>query len=92
MEEAIRQEGNLRMPPSYKLKPEEITVLEQWMDLDQSGGVAQMSTEEGDTLTFGDQPFTWKDLDAAAGEYIVGFIVEDLDGNPHPVYEQVTVE
>jgi len=31
-------------------------------------------------------------LDAAPGEYIVGFIVEDLDGNAHEVYERVMVE
>ncbi len=29
--EAIRQEGNLRMPPSYKMKPAEIAVLERWI-------------------------------------------------------------
>jgi hypothetical protein len=68
------------------------TILEQWMDLDQSGNVTEMTTQEGDTLTFGDQPFTWQELDAAAGEYIVGFIVEDLDGNRTQVYERVTVQ
>jgi hypothetical protein len=36
--------------------------------------------------------FTWEELDAAAGEYIVGFIVEDLDGNANEVYERVTVQ
>ena len=29
--EAIRQEGNLRMPPSYKLKQEEIAIVEKWI-------------------------------------------------------------
>ncbi len=42
-------------------------------------------------LTFGDQMFRWKELDAAAGQYVVGFIVEDLDGNQTPVYTTVTV-
>jgi Clostripain family len=68
------------------------TVLQKWMDLDQSGKVSQTVTQEGDTLTFGDQMFTWKELDAAAGTYIVGFIVEDLDGKSTEVYEQVTVQ
>ncbi len=31
-------------------------------------------------------------MNAAAGVYVVGFIVEDLDGNQYPVYTQVTVE
>jgi hypothetical protein len=68
-----------------------VTILERWMDLDQNGNVVRSAVEEGQTLTFGDQMFTWEDLDAAAGEYIVGFIVEDLDGKAYPVFTQVTV-
>lgn len=68
------------------------TVLQKWMDLDQQGKVAQTATQEGGTLIFGDQMFTWEELDAAPGEYIVGFIVEDLDGNANEVYERVIVE
>ena len=34
----------------------------------------------------------WEELDAAPGQYIVGFIVEDLDGNKIEAFEQVTVE
>jgi hypothetical protein len=36
--------------------------------------------------------FLWEELDAAAGAYIVGFIVEDLDGETFETYERVTVE
>jgi hypothetical protein len=68
------------------------TVLQKWMDLDGQGKVVQTATQAGGTLVFGDQMFTWEELDAAAGEYIVGFIVEDLDGNANEVYEKVTVE
>jgi hypothetical protein len=68
------------------------TILEKWLDLDQQGRVAQAAAQTGGTLTFGDQMFTWKDLDAAPGEYIVGFIVEDLDGNAYESYETVIVE
>ncbi len=68
------------------------TVLEKWMDLDQNGEVVEVVTLEGGSLTFGEQMFTWEELDAAPGEYIVGFIVEDLDGNTFEVYERVTVE
>ena len=68
------------------------TIAETWMDLDESGQVVKNATQEGGTLTFGAEPFTWKELDAAAGDYIVGFIVEDLDGNAQEVYTQVTVE
>jgi hypothetical protein len=68
------------------------TVTETWLDLDSQGNVAQTVQEEGETLTFGDQPFQWRELDAAAGDYMVGFIVEDLDGNQTASYESITVQ
>jgi len=68
------------------------TVLEKWMDLDAQGNVTQVAAQEGGTLTFRDQMFTWEELDAAAGAYLVGFIVEDLDGNQYAQYSQVIVE
>ena len=52
----------------------------------------EVVAQAGGALTFGDQMFTWEELDAAPGEYIVGFIVEDLDGNTYEVYERVAVE
>jgi hypothetical protein len=36
--------------------------------------------------------FAWRELGVARGNYVVGFIVEDLDGNAFEVYEQVVVE
>ena len=71
---------------------DQFTVLETWVDLAPSGQAVQQTTQEGGTLTFGEEPFTWEELDGAPGEYIVGFIFEDLDGQTFPVYEQVTVE
>ena len=54
--------------------------------------VVDVTRQEGGTLTSGDQMFTWKDLDAAPGQYVVGFIVEDLDGNTFQAYEQIVVK
>ena len=68
------------------------TILEKWHDLDGRGNVTAVARQEGGTLTFGDQMFTWQDLNAAPGEYQVGFIVEDLDGNRVQAYETITVE
>ena len=68
------------------------TVLETWLDLDAQGRVAQRTQQTGSTLTFSDQAFFWEEFDAAPGEYIVGFIVEDLDGNATQTFTQVTVE
>ncbi|NLD45044.1 MAG: hypothetical protein GX657_16305 [Chloroflexi bacterium] len=68
------------------------TVLERWYDLDAQGRVIGQAAEEAGTLTFRDQMFTWQELDAAPGNYVVGFIAEDLDGNKQQVYAQVTVQ
>jgi hypothetical protein len=67
------------------------TLLERWLDLDASGKITGSSSEEGEVLTFGTQSFKWVEQYAAAGEYVVGFIVEDLDGNSQQVYKRITV-
>jgi hypothetical protein len=72
-------------------KGDKFTILEQWMDIDSQGKAMEITTEEGETLTFGDDQWSWVDLNAAPGRYIVGFVVEDLDANEFPVYDQVTV-
>lgn len=70
---------------------DEFTIQEQWLDLDSSGRVVDRVSEEGGTLVFSEQPFTWELLYAAPGEYVVGFIVEDLDGSRRESYAQITV-
>ena len=68
------------------------TLREKWLDLDANGAVRQTVQEDGPVLTFGTQPFEWVQLYAAAGEYVIGFIVEDLDGNAYPVYRKIVVQ
>ncbi|GIK71184.1 MAG: hypothetical protein BroJett021_01720 [Chloroflexota bacterium] len=68
------------------------TVDEQWLDLDNSGRVVGRFIEAGGVLTFGREPMRWVELDAAVGDYVVGFIVEDLDGNKQEIYTEVRVE
>ena len=68
------------------------TVLDKWLDLNERGQVAQTVQLPGGTLTFGDQVFSWEALDAAPGQYIVGFIVQDLDGSSYESFGIVTVE
>lgn len=67
------------------------TIYEKWLDLDSSGNVTDVVKEESETLTFGAGPFRWVELYAAPGEYVVGFIVEDMDGNQYPAYTRITV-
>jgi hypothetical protein len=66
------------------------TLLDQWLE-NVSSGNAQVTYETGKTLLFGAQPWEWAQLYAAQGEYVVGFIIEDLDGNQYPVYTRITV-
>ncbi len=68
------------------------TIYQKWMDMDANGKVTQVVKQDGDTLTFGSQPFKWVELYAAQGQYVVGFIVEDLDGNQYPIYTPITVK
>lgn len=68
------------------------TLLQEWMDLDANGNVTQRVTEPGNTLTFSeDLSMEWEAQFAPAGEYVVGFMVEDLDGNLSQAFTQVTV-
>ena len=64
---------------------------EKWLDLYSSGQVSKSAYQPGTVLTFSDQPFRWEEVYAPAGDYVVGFIVEDLDGNQQQVYSTVTV-
>jgi hypothetical protein len=66
------------------------TLLEKWID--NPSGTPQIVYQSGATLTFGSEPFKWEQLFAAQGDYVVGFIIEDLDGNQYPVYTQITVQ
>lgn len=69
------------------------TIIDKWLDLDAQGNVQKTEYLAGQTtLTFNGQPFTWQETYAAAGNYILGFVVTDLDGNSREVYTQVTVK
>ncbi len=76
----------------YPQRGDRFTVLEQWLDLDAQGKVVQRATQEGGTLTFGNQMFSWEVLDAAAGPYVLGFVIQDLDGNSYEQYATIEVE
>jgi hypothetical protein len=86
-------EGGMGAPREiYPQSGDTFTVLEKWLDLDQNGRFTEAVTQEGGTLTFRDEMFTWEDVWAAPGDYVIGFVVEDLDGNSFETSAQVTVE
>ena len=57
-----------------------------WYDLDANGQLVNEAYEEGGTLTFGEGLWTYEVFDAPTGDYSIGFIVEDLDGNRVETY------
>jgi hypothetical protein len=68
------------------------TILQKWMNLDSNGKVTQVVYEAGDTLAFGgNTSFTWEAVYAPPGEYLVGFLVTDLDGNTSQAYTRITM-
>jgi hypothetical protein len=68
-----------------------ITILDEWLDLDSSGRVTERTSQPGGTLTFSTRPIIWEELDAPAGQYVIGYVVTDLDGNQQQSYTTITV-
>jgi len=69
------------------------TLLDKWLQLDANGNVTDTELLESETvLQFRNQAFTWEEAYAAEGDYIIGFIVTDLDGNSQQVLTQVVVQ
>lgn len=70
---------------------DQVTLIQTWLTPDSSGTYKPVS-EEGETLTFGSKMFTWEELYAAAGNYAVGFVVSDLDGNEKTVLGAIQIK
>ena len=74
-------------------KGDRVTILENWLGPDPADSSQSVwYTEEGTTLTFGDDNFTWTDAAAPKGEYQIGFIAEDFDGNWYEAHTTLTVK
>ena len=70
---------------------DQFTVQEVLWELDSNGQVTQSITQEGNTLTFGEYMFTWETVQAPEGNYVIGLVVEDLEGNAYTQLGQVVV-
>lgn len=70
---------------------DQFTILDQWIPVNDTTDELNYEQKPAGTLTFGDSPWTWESQDAPAGDYVVGVIVEDLDGNTYEEYALVTV-
>jgi hypothetical protein len=69
---------------------DKVTLIQTWLEPEGSGSYRQV-TENGKTLIFSSKPFTWKQMYAAAGSYVLGFVVSDLNGNEKQVFGKVTI-
>lgn len=69
---------------------DQFTVLYTIQTEDENGEV-MTSYQEGDTFTYGEQGFLWEEVLAPAGNYVVGFIVEDFDGNTYARFAPIAV-
>jgi hypothetical protein len=68
------------------------TVLERGDDLSLEGEAGRESyTQSGGVLTFSGQPFIVETTPAPSGNYVVGFIAEDLNGATYEQYEGLFV-
>jgi hypothetical protein len=66
------------------------TIIEEWLDFDQNPE-GEFVDYIGGTMTFGDRPFEMVPYYAYSGDYTLGIIVTDLNGNSVEEYVEVTV-
>ncbi len=66
------------------------TITEEWLDFDQNPE-GEFVDYIGGTVTFGDQPFEMTAYYAYSGDYTLGIIVTDLNGNSVEEFVEVTV-
>jgi hypothetical protein len=87
--------------PQHEITPQagdKFTILDPWISLGENAASGEKNaasattTKEAGTLTFGTESFTWEEATAPNGEYVIGYIAEDMDGNTYEEYASVTVK
>lgn len=68
------------------------TIQQKWINLDSNGNSTGSDILDGQTLTFGAEMFTWQEVYAPVGEYMIGFIASDLDGISTDSFTQISVK
>jgi clostripain len=79
--------------PQHEITPkngDRFIILSLWIPLNDDE--AEIQFEEAGILTFGKTPWTWDEYPADPGEYVIGIIAEDLDGNQYEEYIQVSAK
>lgn len=83
--------GGTGAPREITPRPgDQFTITEEWLDFD-TDPEGEFVDYVGGTMTFGQKPFEMAAYNAFAGDYIVGFIVEDMNGNTYEEFASITV-
>jgi hypothetical protein len=94
LQKVVAFSGSYENSAPHEITPaagDQFTVTENWLDLDSSGRVIARATQQGGTVTFGNNTLGWESVDAAAGSYMVGFVVSDLDGEQQQSLAEINV-
>ena len=86
--------GDTATGPMHDMTPaagDTFQLIENWMQATSSGAYETVK-EKGEILTFGDKSWTWEEQYAAAGDYVLGFVITDLDGRQVQIFQQATVK
>jgi hypothetical protein len=67
------------------------TPMERGYNLDPNATEAEVTRSADGTLTYGPDGFSITEIEVQPGEYVVGFLAEDLDGQVSEQYADVTV-
>lgn len=72
-------------------KGDQFTVEEEWYVFEGDDPEGEFQYFDGGTLTFGSQRFKMISDDTLAGEYVVGIVIENLDGQTYEEFAEVSV-
>lgn len=86
--------GTTGIGAPYEIKPaigDQFTIQEDWIQNDPETGEPQIYHYNGGTITFSKTKLEWYDYDAPPGDYVLGYIAVDFDGNIAEEYIEVVV-
>jgi hypothetical protein len=84
-------EGGAGAPHEITPTPgDTFTIIDEWLEFGENPE-GEFTDYLGGVMTFGETPFTFVPYQAYPGYYILGIIVEDLNGNTYEQYVEVLV-
>jgi len=69
---------------------DQFTITDQWLEF-KNNPEGEFVDYDGGTMTFGEKPLEWVPYYSYAGQYVVGIVVEDLDGKTTEEFVEVIV-